>query len=43
MLRKWRDSSAPEARAAVEGTAGHLTPAERQKLLDTLEHRDGAE
>ncbi|MES2709095.1 MAG: hypothetical protein V4726_21040 [Verrucomicrobiota bacterium] len=42
VLRKWRDSSAGDARAAVEGLAADLPTADRQKLTDTLEHRDAA-
>jgi hypothetical protein len=42
VLRKWRDSSAAEARAAVEAVVDSLTPAARQQLMDTLDRRDGA-
>ncbi len=40
VLRKWRDSSATDAQAAVEALPETLTPAERQRLTDTLAGRD---
>jgi hypothetical protein len=42
VLRKWRDSSAPDAQAAVEAIAAGLPPADRQRLVDTLQGRDNA-
>lgn len=41
VLRKWRDSSPGEARAAVEAIADSLAPAARQQLMDTLERSNG--
>lgn len=36
VLREWRNSSAPDAAAAVEGIADKLEPADRQKLVEAL-------
>lgn len=42
VLRKWRDASPGEARAAVEAIADSLPPEVRQQLMDTLEKSNGA-
>lgn len=40
VLRKWRDSSAADAQAAVEKLSADLPGPEQQKFTDTLNHKD---